>query len=192
MNTDDLMRILFLGLLAAAIGGSYFASHRESLGKMGQQAVIWVLLFVGVIAAYGLWGDISNDINQRQSVISDDQIRVPQANDGHFYLTLDINGKPVNFVVDTGASMMVLTQQDARSVGIDPGTLRYLGSANTANGVVRTADVWLDSVSLGPITDTRVRAVVNGGEMEGSLLGMSYLDQFRNIQFGNGELVLTR
>ncbi len=192
MNTDQFMNLAFLVLLGTAIAGSYFVANRDNLGKTAQFGAIWGLIFLGVIAAYGLWGDVSRDLSGEFSVADGQVITVPQARDGHYYLTLDINDTPVNFVVDTGASMMVLTQRDAARIGIDPSELRYLGSANTANGVVRTADVWLDKVALGPLVDAGVRASVNQGDMEGSLLGMSYLDGFSTIQFSGGVLTLQR
>ncbi|MEY1555262.1 TIGR02281 family clan AA aspartic protease [Yoonia sp. R2331] len=192
MNSDQLLNLTYLGLLGLVIGGSYLIANRHNMGQMAQYGAIWGLIFVGVVAAYGLWGDVSRDLSGVQSTSDAGVITVPQARDGHYYLTLDINDTPVNFVVDTGASMMVLTQRDAARIGIDPTELRYLGSANTANGVVRTADVWLDTVALGPIIDTDFRATVNQGQMEGSLLGMSYLDGFSAIQFSDGQLTLRR
>jgi len=105
---------------------------------------------------------------------------------------LDVNGTPVDFVVDTGASQVVLSQFDARRVGLDPTALNYLGIANTANGQVRTAAVTLDTVTLGGYRDEDVRAVVNGGEMNGSLLGMTYLSRYDSISITDGELILSR
>lgn len=192
MSTEQIMQLTFLVLLGVAIVGSYVAANSKNLGKMGQQAAIWGLIFVGTIAAVGLWGDISRDVAPRQSVTQAGEITVPQAVDGHYYLTLDINEVPVDFVVDTGATMMVLTQADARRVGLDPDSLRYLGRAFTANGMVTTADVRLSEVQLGPFVDRGVPASVNGGAMEGSLLGMSYLDGFSSMSFSDGQLTLTR
>jgi len=191
MDSDQIMQAVYLGLLGAAIGGSYIFANKANLGKMAQQASIWGLIFVGTIAAIGLWSDVSRDVSGRQAVIGD-EIVVPQSRDGHYYMTLNINGVPVEFVVDTGASQVVLTQLDARRVGINPDDLNYLGIANTANGEVRTAAVTLDNVTLGNMRDEDVRAVVNGGEMFGSLLGMSYLGLYDSIAISNGELILTR
>jgi len=192
MSGDDIASFAFLGLMGLVIAASYFVSQRKNIGRMAQQASIWGLIFVGVVAAYGMWGDIQGDVIGRQSVGDGGQISVPRRGDGHYYLTLKINGQPVNFVVDTGATQMVLTQADAKRVGLDPDDLRYFGQANTANGVVRTAQVRLDEVVLGPIVDRNVTAVVNGGEMEGSLLGMSYLGAFESLEIRSNELVLTR
>lgn len=192
MSTDQTMQLVYLLLLGAAIGGSAIMAGRRNMGKMAQQAIIWALIFVGVIAAYGLWEDVSNDVTSRQSVIGASTIEVPRNFDGHYYLTLDINGTAVDFVVDTGASQVVLSQSDAARIGIDPATLRYSGSAMTANGVVRTAPVILDNVSLGGISDNGIAAVVNGGDMDTSLLGMTYLGLYDRIEIAGGQLVLNR
>ena len=192
MNTDQIMQLTYLVLLAAAIGGSAIVAGRNNMGKMAQQAAIWALIFVGVIGAYGLWEDISNDVNPRQAILSDSTIAVPRSNDGHYHLTLDVNGTAIDFVIDTGASQVVLSQRDAARIGIDANSLNYSGAASTANGVVRTAPVVLDQVTLGDITDRNIPAVVNGGDMDNSLLGMTYLGLYSRIEISNGQLVLNR
>ncbi|MCG7626291.1 TIGR02281 family clan AA aspartic protease [Epibacterium sp. MM17-32] len=193
MNSDDIGQLVYLIALLAAVGTWVFVQNRQSLGKTVQQLMIWGLIFLGVIAAYGLWGDIRSTVVPQQAVHSyGGQISVPRARDGHYYLTLQINGDPVDFLVDTGASDMVLNAEDARRIGIDPASLAYLGRAMTANGEVRTARVKLDSVALGPITDRNVSAWVNEGALEQSLLGMGYLQRFSGIEIRNNELILTR
>lgn len=192
MNGDQIANLAFLGLLGAAIAGTYIVSNRGQMGKMLQQAMIWVLIFIGVIAAFGMWGDIRGTVAPQQQVVGQGEIVVPRSFDGHYHLTLEINDIPVDFIVDTGASQVVLSKDDAESVGINPDELRYFGSAQTANGVVPTAPVILDTIELGGILDANVRAVVNGGEMDGSLLGMTYLNAFSSIEIRNGELVLRR
>ncbi|MFT7145924.1 MAG: aspartyl protease family protein [Yoonia sp.] len=192
MSTDQIMQLTYLVLLASAIGGSAIVAGRSNMGKIAQQAAIWALIFVGVVGAYGLWEDISRDVNPRQALVDGGTIAVPRGFDGHYRLTLDINGTPVSFIVDTGASQVVLSQRDAARIGLDPAGLVYSRSANTANGVVRTAPVILDQVALEGIADRDIAAVVNGGEMDTSLLGMTYLGLYNRIEITNGELVLMR
>lgn len=192
MNSDDTASLIYLSLLGAALLLSYLVSSRTNIGKTLQQAGIWALIFIGVIAVVGMWSDIKRIVTPRQTVTSDQSIVLPRQADGHYYMTLDINDVPVEFVIDTGASQIVLTREDAQNIGLNPDELRYLGRAFTANGEVRTASVRLDTVRLGAITDTRVRAVVNEGEMEGSLLGMTYLNRFDSITIRDGELILRR
>jgi aspartyl protease family protein len=94
-------------------------------------------------------------------------------------------------VVDTGATDLVLTRADAERAGIDTDGLIFSGQAFTANGMVQTAPVLLDTVALEGMR-ARVRAVVNGGEMQESLLGMSYLHRFERLEISGGTLVLER
>ncbi|WP_439507122.1 retropepsin-like aspartic protease family protein [Yoonia sp.] len=192
MTTDQIMQLTYLVLLGAAIGGSAIVAGRNNLGRMAQQAAIWALIFVGVIGAYGLWGDISQTVNPRQTALSEGRIAMPRGAGGHYFVEIAVNNTPVRFIVDTGASHVVLSERDARRVGIDPATLTYSGMAITANGAVRTAPVLLDQMTLGGITDGPVQAVVNGGDMEESLLGMSYLGLYDRIEISDDTMVLTR
>ena len=193
MDGYEFGRLTYLVLLGVAVTIWFIAEHRQSLGKSLRMAIAWGMIFLGVIAAVGLWGDIRDDVLPRQSVVAEGGIiEVPRSFDGHYYLTLGINGTPVDFVVDTGASDMVLSRADAARAGIDSGNLIFSGRAQTANGLVETAQVRLDEVSLGGITDRGVRAAVNGGEMDISLLGMGYLDRFERLEIRDGRMLLER
>ncbi|GIT90435.1 aspartyl protease [Jannaschia pagri] len=195
MDTDSLMQLIYLGILLTVIGGSFLLSTRLKLSQMAQQAAIWFFIFVGVVAVYGLWDDISGTVAPRQTVMADGNgivVDVPRRRDGHYHIVLGVNGVDVPFIVDTGATDLVLTQQDAERAGIDPDDLRFFGRAQTANGTVETAAIRLDEVTLGEIVDRNVPAVVNGGEMRQSLLGMSYLQEFGRIEIENNQLRLIR
>lgn len=193
MDSDQIARLAYLVLLTAAIAGYFLLQNRQRLGQLAQQAAIWGLIFLGVIAGLGLWSDIRSTVMPRQAVFADQgKIEVPRGPDGHFYMTVKVNGAPLRFVVDTGASEVVLTKQDAAQLGFDPASLSYIGSASTANGTVSTAPVRLDTVTLGPFTDRNVRAWVNGGPMDMSLLGNSYLRRFGKIEITGDKLVLIR
>lgn len=192
MNGDDFGQLVYLGLLGAAIAGYFIADNRQSLGKTLRMAILWGLLFLGVVAAYGLWDGIRSEVLPQQALTSSGQIEVPRGIGGHFHLVLRLNGEPVEFIVDTGASDVVLSRQDAQRVGIDLSSLTYLGRAHTANGEVRTAPARVDTVDLGGITDRNLRVVVNEGEMEGSLLGMTYLRRFESLEIRGDRLILTR
>ena len=193
MMGDDYARLIYLGLIALALLGWFLAQARSSLNKTLQQASVWALIFLGAIAAAGLWQDITRTVSPRQITLAQEgKVILPRAVDGHYYVTLVINGAPLYFVVDTGATNMVLTQKDAIAAGIDPATLGYFGRAMTANGSVKTARVTLDTVDLGGIVDRNIPAVVNSGEMSQSLLGMGYLERWGRIEIGQGQLVLTR
>jgi len=192
MTGDQTASLLYLALLGAAIFGYFIASNRQNMGKTLRQLALWGLIFLGAIAIAGLWPGIRDTVAPRQSFTSTGSLQVPRGVDGHYHVTMGINDVPIDFIVDTGASDMVLSQNDARRAGIEPDTLAYLGRAQTANGTVPLARVRLDRVSLGPVIERGVPASVNGGEMSGSLLGMSYLSRFGQITIQDDTLTLTR
>jgi aspartyl protease family protein len=189
MDGETLARVGYLAIILVALGGWVLVEFRQRMGQALRMAMAWGLIFVGVVAGYGLWSDIRQDILPMQEVAQDGTVEVPRAEDGHYYLTLTINGTDVPFMVDTGASGMVLAESDATRLGIDPESLMFLGQASTANGVVRTARVTLPTVELGPFRNVDFRAYVTEGELDQSLLGMDYLGQFR-MEFAGGKLIL--
>lgn len=191
MDGDTTARLIYLGLLVAAVGGWVIAEFRGRMGFALRTAMAWGMIFLGVMAGYGLWQEMRTEVIPRQAVLDGGEITLPRAPDGHYYLTLDIAGTPLRFMVDTGATNVVLSRDDARTLGFDPDTLMYLGEARTANGVVRTARVELQDVRLGPYADATLRAFVNDGDMEGSLLGMDYLGRYR-IEIAGDRMVLRR
>jgi aspartyl protease family protein len=191
MDSSDLPRLIYLVLLGAAVAGWFIAENRGNLGRTARMAMVWGMIFVGMVAIYGLWDDIRYDVLPQQAVLADESaIVVPRSSDGHFHLTLMLNGEPVEFLVDTGATDMVLSLADARRAGLDPDNLAFLGTARTANGTVKTAFTTIDQVSLGPVRLGNVRAAVNGGEMRGSLLGMSFLNRFDRLEIADNTLRL--
>lgn len=191
MDSDMIARLAYLGLLLAAIGGYIIVEFRGRMGQALRTAAAWGLIVIGLMAGYGLWQDLRTDILPRQAVAEGGEIRLPRAADGHYYLTLTIGGTDVPFMVDTGASDMVLSLSDARRLGLDPGGLAFIGQARTANGIVRTARVALTDVTLGPHYDARISAVVNEGELDTSLLGMAYLGRY-SVEITGGEMILRR
>ena len=193
MEENDFARLIYLSVLVVAILGSVLISRRGAYGKMFRQAGVWLLIFMGLVAIVASWQDIRQSgqttfFQQSQ----DGAIIIPKEIDGHFHLTLTINDRPIDFLVDTGASDIVLTRKDAARVGFDPNRLDYWGMANTANGTVRLATIRLETVRLGEFIDKNIRASVNKAPMEKSLLGMRYLSKFSAIEISNGQMILKR
>lgn len=172
-------RLIYLGLLAAAVGGWAMVEMRGRLSQSLRYLLIWAFVAIGLIAGYGLWADVQRGLIGGQAVAKGGTITLPRAADGHFYVDLVVEGRTVTFLVDTGASAMVLTKADVTKLGIDPEALDFGGQAQTANGVVRTAAITLREVALGPHIDRDFPADVNDGDLDISLLGMTYLSLYR-------------
>jgi aspartyl protease family protein len=97
--------------------------------------------------------------------------------DGHFWATAYVNGAPIRFLVDTGASLVALTRQDARRIGIDTDHLEATAEVRTAAGRVKAAIATIDKIEIDGVTVRNVQAVIIEKGLESSLLGMSYLNR---------------
>lgn len=186
----DLVYVVALLILVAFSLSPLFRAH---FWRTVQQLMIWGLIFVGVVVVIGSWDNIRSAALPPQVAYSEDgTIEIPKSYDGHFYISALVNGAEIDFVVDTGASDLVLSQKDAVTAGLVIQELDFFGRAMTANGEVKTAPVRLQSVALGAYDDRNVRARVNGGELDISLLGMSYLNRFSEITMTRNKLTLSR
>ncbi|MGE0024996.1 MAG: TIGR02281 family clan AA aspartic protease [Hyphomicrobium sp.] len=113
------------------------------------------------------------------------------ASDGHYYARAEVNGRPLDVMVDTGASMVALTYEDAERAGIHLKPSDFTARVATANGHAAVAPVTLDRVSIGRITVRNVEAAVTErGRMDRTLLGMSFLSRIDRVGISQGRLVL--
>jgi len=118
-------------------------------------------------------------------------MEVPRNGNGHFAVEGRVDGRRLEFVVDTGASVVALSAADASSIGIHPAERDFTASVRTANGVVRAAPVKLDSIDLGDVTVRDVDAMVlPDGTLSDNLLGLSFLSRLKRYQFSTDKLVL--
>ncbi|MEM6904436.1 MAG: TIGR02281 family clan AA aspartic protease [Pseudomonadota bacterium] len=190
---DDTARFLYLAILGAAITAGLFAGYRHRLPSALRDAAMWGLIFFFTILAFGLKEPFMQAINPSAAIMADENsVVLRRAADGHFHAEIEVNGETLEMLVDTGATQIVLTKDDARRVGLDPASLTFFGSARTANGVVETASVRLGRMQLGRFVDRDVAASVNGGALHQSLLGMSYLDRYRSWAVEGDRMILTR
>jgi len=127
----------------------------------------------------------------RAPVHSGRTLTLTTGRDGHYEAEARILGRPIDFIVDTGASLVILRASDAARIGIRPMRNEYTATVSTANGKINAARATLDRVELGGITVRDVPALVLPDEaLWRNLLGMSFLSKLRRYEVANGRLVL--
>ena len=110
---------------------------------------------------------------------------------GHFQVEGSVDGRRLDFMVDTGASLVALRERDANKLGIFPSPRDYTGRTSTANGVIAVAPVRLSSLEINGIRIYDVGAVVIPDKaLNVNLLGMSFLSRVRRFEMANGRLVM--
>lgn len=116
---------------------------------------------------------------------------VGRERDGHFHVDATIGGRRLPLLVDTGASLIALTERDAERLAIRAGQNAPKLRIHTANGIVQAAQVRLDSITIGGLTVRDVEAVVMpAGALSQNLLGMSFLSRLKRFEFRGSQLVL--
>jgi aspartyl protease family protein len=198
MSGDEISYAIYLGALLIFVGSYVLISGQGRVPMLIKQAASWTMIFLVVAAGFGFWEQYKTSeatSPQKPKLVqlnNAGEVEIPRSFDGHYYVTVVMNSTPVEFVVDTGASDIVLSKEDATRIGIDLDALRFTGTAYSANGAVATATARIATVTMGPFVDSDVRVSVNGGEMQGSLLGMSYLSRFSKVSIEGQKLILKR
>jgi len=187
---------LVRGLIIILIfGGAAAFWSRSSIMRLAKMAGLWALIIAGIATFYLYRSDLGSRfmsaIDPSGVVSTEEGLMVHRSRDGHFWMKARLNGVDVRFMVDTGASNVVLSPDDARRVGINTGILDYSGRATTANGLVSYARATISTLGLGDQTFYDVPVTINGAEMDGSLLGMTVLKEFSSIEF-RGDMMILR
>lgn len=132
-----------------------------------------------------------NDNGPREPASSGRSLMVDAGRDGHFAVQSRVNGVFTDFMIDTGASLVVLRETDAANAGFHPMPADYTAVVSTANGKVKAAPIKLDRIEVGGITVYDVPALVLPDNILGkNLLGMAFLSRLRRYEVADGRLVM--
>lgn len=195
---DAQMRLVYGVSLLALVGSSAVLGMRRNAGLALKQAVSWIAIALALVIAYGYRAEFSALALRTQSElmptravdIAPGTVSLRGDRSGHFLADALVDGTHIRFLVDTGASVVALTEADARRLGYDLSDLRFDTPFQTANGVALAARIRLPEVKIGTITVYDVRASVMQSGLTQSLLGMSFLGELDGVEFSGDRLIL--
>ncbi|HEY1961181.1 MAG TPA: TIGR02281 family clan AA aspartic protease [Rhizomicrobium sp.] len=194
---DQPYLVYMAGWLALLSAGFVFA-RRVRFGEAARNIAIWIAVAAVLVLGYSYRDVLSSaGTRMRSEFMPGDPVSVApytmvltQDENGDFYVFGNANGARVRFLLDTGASDIVLAPADARRLGIDVATLNYVPGYETANGIGAGARVTLNTLSVGRFTLWNVPVDVNRTDMHASLLGMAFLKRMKSFEFRGRELIL--
>ncbi|MEX0809593.1 MAG: TIGR02281 family clan AA aspartic protease [Dongiaceae bacterium] len=190
-DRDNVVQIVVLLGWLLLVGGAFWGYARARPGTALRNMFVWIAIGLVLVMGYTLKDEITGAVIPSAGTSGGDgSIEFQRANDGHFHVDAEVEGVLIRFLVDTGASEVVLSQADAGRLGFDIAALEYTQRYNTANGIVWGAPVRLREMRLGDVMVEDVRASVNSGEMDGSLLGMSFLSKLSGFSVEGDRLIL--
>lgn len=204
LGGDRFAYVLYMGIWAALIGSAVL-SRPEGIGHSIKQFTVWIGIFLIVMAGYSYryeMQDIASTISgglipgspiSRTTKDGQPQVTLIKDKYGNFNANGSIDGSRIVFLIDTGATEIVLSHRDAENVGINTDTLSYTIPVSTANGMTTTARARVGSLSIGDITFDRVRVMVaRKGDLEGNLLGMSFINRLHSFEIRGDRMILTQ
>ncbi|MBL8599415.1 MAG: TIGR02281 family clan AA aspartic protease [Devosia sp.] len=196
MQFGQLIPLVILAIIFAA--GAF--SRRQKFSTIIANFGVWAGLFVVVLIGYtyrenlkDLAARVVGELSPTTAIVDSENgtATFRRGLDGHFTVASTVNGARIPLLFDTGASAVVLSYRDAAQAGIDVGGLSFTLPVMTANGTGRAALVKLDRVEVGGIARRDVRAfVAEDGALQGSLLGMTFLETLSRYSVAGDKLEL--
>lgn len=202
LDGNDTGNFIYYMMFAMLVGSGIFASRR-SFGEIFRSLGIWLLIILGLVTAYVYRGEAQQVASRvtaglipgRAATVVDDNgfntVVLYKAEGGHFLANTVVDGSPISMMVDTGATTIALSYEDAERAGLNPQNLDFTSMVMTANGPARSAYVTIPQISVGGIERTNVRAgVAERGKLDRSLLGMNFLSTLSSFTVTGDELRL--
>jgi aspartyl protease family protein len=198
LSTGDFGSLAYKIAILVFLAGTVMTMFRQRFTQAITAALLWVVVGLMLVVGYAYRFEL-HDIGDRvlaelvpgRAVSHGRTVEVARTNTGDFSIMAQINGVRVPMVLDTGASSVVLTRDDAKAAGLPIEVLNYTVNIDTANGRTRAAAVTLDRVAIGGLVERSIDALVaQPGQLRTSLLGMSFLNRLQSWEVSGDRLLL--
>lgn len=195
MSENSAMDVLFY-VLVLMLPLSALIARRLPIGQVAKMAAAWVAIFALLLLLVGqrerlrpLWGGMTDFIGGYEQTVTGDTVRILMNDDGHFYATAKINGRPTRLLIDSGATTTALNARTASAAGIavdDP----FGAGIETANGRVVARRASIGALELGGIVAKDLPVVVAEEFGDTNLLGMNFLARLGSWRVEGRTLIL--
>ena len=197
-STGDFASLSYRLVLLVFIASAVVVMFRGRFTQALSAALLWIAIGLALLVGYTYRFELREvadrvmaEIIPGYVVAHGRSVEVARAFNGDFNISARINGARVAMVLDTGASSVVLTREDAKAAGLPLEVLAYTAVIDTANGRTRAAPVRLDRVAVGGLVERSVDALVaQPGQLKTSLLGMSFLNRLQSWEVRGDRLLL--
>jgi aspartyl protease family protein len=198
LSTGEFGSLTYQIVLLVFLGAVVLTMFRERFSQALASALIWVVVGLVLVVAYSYRFELHAVADRvlvvlvpGHTVSHGRTVEIGRASGGDFDVSAQVNGKRIQMVLDTGASSVVLTRDDAKAAGLPLEVLNYTVPIDTANGRTRAAQVTIDRISIGGLEERSIDALVTQpGQLKTSLLGMSFLNRLQSWEVSGDRLML--
>lgn len=197
MNAEDGPSLIW-GVVMIMLLVSSLAARRIAAGQMAKMALAWIAIFAGffVIFSYrfellSVWDHMKSEFSgtANQSYVGE-AIAIKRQDDGHYWVRTQVNGKDVDFMIDSGATTTAVGSKTAAETGLTVDSGGYPIFIDTANGRVKAYRGVAQTLQLGPLKLTDHKVVVSENFGDINVLGMNFLDSMKSWKVENNVMTL--
>lgn len=183
MNAEDGPSLVW-GIIMVMLLVSSLAARRLPIGQMAKMALAWIAIFTLFFVVFSfrfeflaIWERTKAEFDgtAAQTIVGE-AVQIKRQDDGHYWVQVEVNGKDVKFLIDSGATTTAVNSATARETGIDVDVSGYPVIINTANGRITAQRGSAQSLQLGPIELKDHKVVVSESFGDTNVLGMNFLD----------------
>jgi aspartyl protease family protein len=179
---------LIWGVVCVLLLVSSLAARRLPMGQVAKMALAWVAIFAAMFAIFSfrfefqaIWERVKADLaGTAGQTVSGEAIELKRQDGGHYWLQVEINGNPVKFMIDSGATTTAMNAATATETGVDVDTSGYPVMIETANGTVTAKRGVVQSMEIGSHKLADHNVVVSESFGETNVLGMNFLDGMKS------------
>jgi aspartyl protease family protein len=198
LTTGDFASLAYRVVLLVFLGSAVIALFRGRFTQALTAALLWIAVALILVVGYAYRFELHTVADRVMAelipghvITHGRSVELARSYGGDFDVTAQINGARVAMILDTGASSVVLTREDAKAAGLPLEVLAYTASIETANGRTHAAPVRLDRIAIGGLVERSVDALVaQPGQLKTSLLGMSFLNRLQSWEVRGDRLLL--
>lgn len=189
---------LIWGIVCIFLLVSSLAARRLPMGQLAKMALAWIAIFLALFVVFSfrfelaaVWDRVKSEFagTAGQSV-NGDAIELKRQDDGHYWVQVQINNEPVNFMIDSGATTTAVNTSTAAETGITVDESGFPVIINTANGPVEARRAIASSLQIGPLKLKDHRVLVSQNFGETNVLGMNFLDSLKSWKVENNVMIL--
>ncbi len=197
MTEDQNINLVF-AIGALVLVASALFSRRIGLGEIVRSVLGWVAIFAIFIVGFsyqkeiiGVWHKVTGEITgaNEQQVVGG-TLKIRQSPDGHYWADAEVNGMPVRFLIDSGATTTAMTLKTARAANVDINDGGFPTYLNTANGTVEAQRGTIQALRVGPMMALELPVVVAEAFGDSNVLGMNFLSEMKSWRVEGGEMIL--
>ena len=195
MSGDDVVRLVSTGLLLVLVGSSLVA-RRLDAGQTIKMMLAWSAIFAAAFVLFlfrdegrAIWDRARADIAGSRGTVSGATLRLPMRDDGHFWVAGTVNGRTVEFLIDSGATTTALGRDLAVAADVEINE-NFPISIDTANGAVTASRARVRDLTIGSIRQENAAVVVSKAFGDTNVLGMNFLSRLKSWRVEGRTLIL--